>query len=292
MTRGLAGWLPHCPNGSVLARLWIRYWPVLGLLPPLVQGAGGAVPTAFFVLVLLWPATLLVTRIAGVPAGAVCGGVCVVLLAAQAVLPPPEPAIQPDTLWRRFDHPQQAARHSMRLPVRERDWAAMWARRTEPEAYLYFLLVIHETVRDPALTVWLNDEELGHLSAATEVAVAAAFPQHWHRLPVRRDQLEASEVTHVRVALRAAAPPPAGGVGLVGTYSLRPTFGPAASAFFDGRDWSMAPRVVLPELPPPPNRDVVRTLVEKQMSAADPVRYVIELRILDPAAKRWLAVYY
>jgi hypothetical protein len=263
--------------------MWAYGWPAPALAVALVAGHGSRTAwlIAFFSLVLLWPATLATGRVAGRRAGAAAGVVCAALLVAPLVAPAPALRLDPLMLERRFDSPQQVARHTLRLPVHERAWAALWSARPESEAYLYFsVLSYNGYAGEPGLTVRLGDRPLGDLTMRTLAPGRGndgTGDQAWHRLRVTRQELEAAPLLQVTVAPRGDAPVIPGETGLAGGYSFHPTDGPQASAFFDGERWRTEPTAVLAGLPP---------------GATVPVRYYIELRILQSSTRRWIALYY
>jgi hypothetical protein len=276
----------HVSQAWLLWRQWWPAWP-LPALALLVLGRRGdeTVLVAFFSLILLWPLTLAVGRVAGQRAGAAAGAAAALLLAVQVVLPAPVQRIQPVALERRFAHPGEIARHTIRLPSAGHEWQTLWARTPSPEAYVYVQLVREKGASEPGLVVRLNGVDLGPLTAATtvgepQVPFGWQDEQVWHRLPVSRPQLEADPLVEIAVAPRPDAPPAPGTVGLVGGHSYRPTVPPAPSALFDGTSWSTDPSILLPR--PPGAR----------WDTTSPVRYFVELRLVEPGSRHVLAMYY
>lgn len=279
-------------------RAWLFLWPLPTLLLLLLPGASGTSfwLVAFFTLILLYPATLAISRILGRRAGAMVGGVFFSLFALRLVLPVPSPTVQPAILERRFDLPTQQARHTIRLPLESPAWKALWTRTPEPQAYLYVLISTRPGVQDPALVVRLADRELGSLSLQTRLrAPASTEPatidqRHWHRLPVTRSDLEKQSL--LRVTVQPGPAFVAGAAGVDGTYSYRPTNGPSPSDFFDGERWTADPRELLPDAPGPfgaPSRPYLHLAPG---AAPTPLRYFIELRLIDPMTRRILSAYY
>ncbi len=279
-------------------RLWLLLWPLPTLLLLALSGAAGPSfwPVTFFTMVLLYPATLVTARLFGPRAGAAAGAVLAGLLALRLFVPPPAPAVQPATLERRFNLPTQQARHTIRLPLIDPGWQHLWSRTPEPEAYLYFLVATRAGVVDPSLTVLLGDGELGGLSPRTRLTppksaeTGARDEQHWHRLPLSRRQLEGQPLLRVTVQPGPGFTP--GGAGLGGGYSYHPTMGPTPSEYFDGERWTTDPRLMLPDIPNiygAPSRPYPHPAAGAPI---DPVRYFIELRLIDPQTRKLLAVYY
>lgn len=288
----------HSVLGRDLWRAWLLWWPLPTLLLLLLPGAPGTSfwLVAFFTLVLLYPATLAASRIAGRRAGAVGGAAFFGLFALRLVLPVPSPTVQPAILERRFDLPTQLARHTIRLPLDSPTWKELWTRTPEPQAYLYFLISTRPGVQDPALIVRLADHELGYLSLQTRLqAPASTEPattdqRHWHRLPVARNDLEKQSLLRVTVQ-----PGPAfvsGAAGIDGTYSYRPTNGPSPSDFFDGERWTADPRELLPDAPGLFGAPSQPYRHPTSGAATTPLRYFVELRLIDPSTRRILSAYY
>ena len=266
------------PDWGLLST-WLWPIPALAAVFAAFWGSPTAWIVAFFSLVLLWPATLAARRIAGPAAGVIGGGICTTLLAALLVLPPPAIRTQPTSLVRRLSAPNEALRHTFRLPVTSRSWTALWSQSPQPVAYLYLWVNSHASAQDPGLVVRLGDQELGRLTLDTLAPPQRRIPRDlaWHRLPVSRQQLEATPLLHVTVALDPASRLEPGVAGLEGGYSFAPTYPPSPSSFFDGERWTTDPHVVLPGHPP---------------GFDGPVRYYIELRIFEPGTGRALAIYY
>jgi hypothetical protein len=90
---------------------------------------------------------------------------------------------------------------------------------------------------EDGLQLWLNGSRLATI---TQEQAIGPRPQPtsvgFYRLPVERGELErdARAVFELRRAPGATARP----VEVCGTFAYRPTAGPEASAFFDGRSWS------------------------------------------------------
>lgn len=288
----------HSVRGRDPWRAWLILWPLPTLLLLLLPGAAGTSfwLVAFFTLTLLYPATLATSRILGLRAGAYSGAVIFGLFALRLVLPVPSPAVQPAILERRFDLPTQLARHTIRLPLESPAWNDLWTRTPEPQAYLYFLISTRPGVQDPALVVRLADRELGALSLQTRLrAPASTEPgtidqRHWHRLPVARSDLEGQSLLRVTVQPGPAFVP--GAAGLDGTYSYRPTNGSSASDFFDGERWTADPPDLLPDAPGLFGAPSQPYRHSAPGAATVPLRYFVELRLIDPSTRRILSAYY
>ena len=266
-----------------LLRRLVWSWPLVGLAAffAFAREGGAAWIVGFFVVVILWPATLTVTRLFGPAAGGAAAGVCTALLLAQLVLPPPTLRLEPTQLVRPFEDERQIARHTLRLPQDTPGWLAAWRRDPEPRAYLYVSLELRPDRGDTGLDLYVGETLLGALDGAARLSAlrpADAAPANdpaWYRLHVGRPLLDRSPVLEVFVRPRAGGLSPAGRVGISGGHSFRPTNPPEPSAFFDGTTWSTKPQVLLPGYP--------------TESAA---RYFIELRLVDESSGRLVAAYY
>lgn len=270
------------------AHIWVVVWPgpLLAALIVASRFSRGALLPAFFVLVLLWPVTLATLRIAGAFAGAMASCLCALLLVAQVVIAAPALPTLPETRIRYFDQPQQAARHTLRLPTGDPAWQRLWSRSPAPAVYLYFLVATKPDVADPGLGVRLGARPIGELSAATRYAeLGDENQQHvsWFRIPVTRDELEAEAPLSIIVAPLPAAWAGPGSSGLLGGFSFHPTFPPAPSAFGEGGQWVTDPATVLPPAASAP---------ATRVAPGGPMRYYIELRFVQPKSGRFLAMFY
>ena len=263
-----------------MGRLFVLLWPVPALAASFValDGSRSFWLGGFLTLALLWPVSLAVQRVAGNVAGAIVATLLCGLHVAQLALPPPIANAQPNVLERRFTTPQQAIRHTFRLPLGDVRWESLWARTPPAEAYLYFYVSRDRETVDGALSVTLDGVTLGDLSSRSAVA---GSPE-WHRLPVTRAQLETARPFTVVVGPSAHAPFVAGALGFGGGFSFRPSAPPTPSAFFDGSAWSSAPEALFPDLAGA--RDL--------FPQPGPQRFFVELRFIDPATRRFLGVYY
>lgn len=263
-----------------MVRLIVLLWPVPSLAASYVAlgGSRSFWLGSYLTLALLWPASIAVWRVAG---GYASVGVATVLCALhvlQLVLPAPIANRQPNVLERRFTTPQQAIRHTLRLPVGERQWNELWLRTPTPESYLYFYVTREHESADVALTVALGERPLGELSHRTIVASS----REWHRLPASRSELEASHPLDIVVAPASAAQFVPGAIGLGGGFSYRPTAPPSPSAFFDGVQWSSEPLDIFPDL----------AAAREDFPRPGPQRFFVEVRFVDPVTRRFLAIFY
>jgi hypothetical protein len=273
--------------GRAWWRVLLAAWPLAALVAIGIAHGWGrtALLPAFLTVVILWPATLVVGRLAGARAGAVAGVLCAGLLWLQALLPAPSPALQRSLLLRRFDDPRQSVRHVLRPPVGSAAWRDLWSRTPPPDAFLYVMVMTGPGSVDPGLRVQLGGQPLGDLTAETWAGRGKPGTETgssgWYRLPVSRAALEQGGLLEVSIAPADPETFVPGSVGLFGGYSLRPTVPPAPSAFFDGERWSTAPSTLLPDWP-------------SEIKGA--VRFYVELRVLQsrslPGNHRVLAIYY
>jgi hypothetical protein len=265
-----------------MSRAYLYGWPfaavaVLALAAPAWRGTW---LMAFFTFILLWPASLVVARIAGERAGLLTSTLCLGLLLAQVILPPPVFPVDMLVYERPFEHQGQVAQHTLRLPVDDRGWLSLWSRSPEPEAYVYVSIANRRRPEPPPLMVSLNGRELGAFGAGTRAAPQVEADKEervWHRLRVPRADLEYEADLQIEVRPLPSLVPAA--VGVIGGYSYRPTRPPAPSAFFDGTMWSTEPSVMLP-------------VPGRSPALLGPMRYFIELRVVDPVDRRFLAIYY
>jgi hypothetical protein len=258
----------------------------LFLIPPLVGWSALAVatkggpaiwPWAFFVLVIAAPAALAVHRVFGPGPGSLAAGIAGLLLAAQTVLPPPQLRQEPALLARPFENERQLARHSLRLPAE--DLEAIWRRTPEPRAYLYVALRLEPDRADSGLVIRVGESAPANLDGAARLSplreAAASVETAWYRIALDRALVGGRSPLSVVVAPRGGPWPATAGVSLLGGFSFRPTDPPAPSAFFDGAAWSIEASALFPGY-----------------SGHAPVRYYVELRLVDPETGHLLAIYY
>jgi hypothetical protein len=236
---------------------------------------------------LLWPAGLLVGRLAGPFAETLTVSVLALVVLAQMALPVPAPRLEPVEQVRFFDRPDERVRHTVELPISSPGWANMWARTPAPRAFVYALIAAPHEAPEPSLDVWLDGTVIGSLPDGAPQAtpvhdVDRAVDVAWYRLPVGRAALNAGRRHEIVIAPRSQAWRGPASVGVAGGYSFRSTVRPYPSAFFDGTAWSSAPLAVLPE-----DGDAAAS-----DSGRGPYRYHVEIRIVDQADGRFLAMYY
>jgi hypothetical protein len=264
-----------------MLRLTAVVWPapvVAGLL--LIGGRGPLL--AVVVLALFWPASLALLIVFGPRAAVAAAIACSALLVSQFLLPAPTMQAQRISLERRFTSLDQVARHQIKLPS---DAAARWGlttRRPPPQPYLYLSIVNRALGDDPPLRVTVGAYDLGRATRATRVAAqyrGADSEVFWHRLALPLAVLSGEATLEVQIVPDPTSGFVPGVVGLMGGYSYRPTSPPTPSSFFDNGSWQHDPVVVLPGEGHPPGFH-------------GPVRYHVELRVLDPATRQFIDVLY
>ena len=261
-------------------RLIAVAWPVPVVAGLLVVGGRGPL-LAVVTLALFWPLSLALLTLWGPRPAAGAGLVCSGLLAAQFVLPHPVMQAQRLTLERRFSETDQIARHRIKLPDSpERRWG-LSTRRPPPQPYLYVSIVNRQLGADPPLRVLVGTLDLGRPTRDTRTVAqyrGAESEVYWHRFAVPIEAIADQQVLDVQVAPDAAAGFAPGVVGLMGGYSYRPSM-PTPSAFFDRGEWNSDPVTVLPGEGHPPGFH-------------GPVRYHVELRVLDPVTRQFIEILY
>jgi hypothetical protein len=266
-------------------------WPIPAIAAVLV--AGGFGPVAWMVVLLtllaLWPASLVSGMVFGDRAGVAASGLAMTLVLGRALLPIPTPVLQPVVLDQRFTRIDQAARHTIRLPLGTAFWDALWdtPSQPQPQASLWFFIASDASL-SRRLQVSVGDAPLGFIdraSAAPEMAWDVFGRRDWHRLWVTRTELEARETLEVVVRPDRFSSPPDGQIGLLGGFALRPTAGAQPSAFYDGRGWSGAPEALF-------DLSLPRSRAAGSVRPVDAYRYFVELRITHAETGRILAIYY
>jgi len=198
---------------------------------------------------------------------------------------PPAPAIQPPQLERRFQGQGDAVRHTIVVPTQSAEWRRLWAQETRLEAYLYIRVAHQLDLADPLLVVRVRGRETSYLSAQTRAAGIGRSETErddWHRLRIDRTALEEATPLVVEVAPPTDRALGSGTIAVFGGYSLRATPSHAASAYFDGSRWTDDPAAIFPEL------DQWQAPAGQTLRA----RLFIELRLVDPETRRFVALYY
>ena len=240
--------------------------PFLG---PLVRAA---VPVGGAAMVLLlagisWPlsvahftflallgslAILTVDRVLGGRPALGVGALLVLLTAGVALGIGPTTTVAPPAWPVSLTH-DGAARHTLRLPLATPKWDETWSRAAA--GYVRLCLAPADPPGDPGLVVTVNGTELPPL----QVEPASCQGGVWYRTAISRSLLDSAPRSVVEVRRR---PEFQDNTHIVASYSYRPSGGPQASAYFDGRAW----RAEIPG----PSMDSQRTS-----------RFIIELWLLD-----------
>lgn len=262
-------------------RLIAVAWPVPVVAGLLVVGGRGPL-FAVVTLALFWPLSLAFLTLWGPRPAAGAGLVCSALLAAQFFLPPPVIQAQRVTLERRFSESDQIARHRIKLPDSAESRWGLSTRRPPPQPYLYVSIVNRLLGADPPLRVSVGALDLGRATRQTRTVAqyrGAESEVYWHRFPLPIEALVGHQVLDVQVTPDTAAGFAPGAVGLMGGYSYRPSLPPSPSAFFDRGVWHLDSITVLPGEGHPPG-------------FLGPVRYHVELRVLDPVTRQFVEILY
>ena len=268
------------PGG--IALLWPI--PVLALVALLAWGSRSLWPTIFFTLTLLWPMSLTARRIGGARWGNAFGMTFSALLVLQAVLPLPLPDRPPATLERRFSSLDEAMRHII-APQASAEWRRLRERSAATEVWVYVMTVLDDTAAHPQLSLAAGERHIGTLDASARLTPGQppAVDRHeWYRVRLDPDLLRLDAPIELVVRPDASAPFTPGSVGLVGGFSYRPTNPPTPSAFFDGARWATEPESLLS----PPAGEARDAQLDK------PMRYFVELRLIDPETRRIIAALY
>ncbi|HEU5317086.1 MAG TPA: hypothetical protein VFX49_13335 [Chloroflexota bacterium] len=184
------------------------------------------------------------------------------LTALQGVIPRRVEDPPPSQWTVELRSPAERVRHTIALPLGSAEWERWWSRARSAAIFVCARGPLEE---GDGLELTLGGERVARV---TQAVAYGPRPQPtsvgFYRVPVTRAVLERAP----RAVLELQRAPDASDrpIEICGTFTYKPTAGLEASAFFDGRSWSS---------PGPTQRG----------------RYVIELRIEDPAGKPLVALY-
>jgi hypothetical protein len=176
----------------------------------------------------------IVASLAALGRGAsLAAGVLFLLTIGQALVGRPVPS-PPSSQWTaELRTPVERLRHTIALPLRSREWDALWTRAHGAAVYV--------CARGPLSAADAFDLYAGgeHLARITQEHAFGPRPQPtsvgFYRVPIERSRLEALAplVLELRRGPEATARP----VEVCGTFTHRPSAGIESSAFFDGSTW-------------------------------------------------------
>ena len=174
----------------------------------------------------------------------------------------------------------------MRLPVDTAQWEHLWSSHPKLQAYVYVMVATDDTVESPMLLAKIGERDFRTIDVESQVVRAGGTngsSRYWHRLPISREQLEVAKDFVITISPQAAYQSMPGRVGLAGGYSYRPTVPGTPSELLVGDRWTTDPHLLLPILPAD---------AASRPSDPGPVRYFIELRLIDTDTGLIKAIYY
>jgi hypothetical protein len=265
-----------------LQTIWMGSTPaVLGTLQPArggnFRGSNATWMVAFSWVAPLLPVSLAIGRIFGPVAGTWAHAVSAMLIALQLVLPPPQLNVGPLAVARPLAGGQRV-RQAVRLPLGTAGWTRLWSRDPQPEAYIYVNVLVPPGTSDPRLALQLNGRPFASLEAQTLLPKTPSDEANvWHRIHVSRADLEAAPILETVITARPDGAAFPGRVGVLGGFSFRPSAPVPPPAFSSGSTWETDPNALFEGV---------------HLPSGTPVRYYVDVRLIDSKTRDIIATYY